>query len=119
MCYTKLPIFTESLEFEADLVIIMLGTNDCCYHLDKDIFKAHYRALIEKYGRDKCIIVTPPPVLIDWNSIDLAIILIQEVASEVGLSLVELHDKFEDLDELFDEDKIHFNADGYKYIASI
>jgi len=122
MCYTKLPLFTESIDFGADLVIIMLGTNDCSVDfapLDENLFKAHYKSLIGEYGREKCVILIPPLSLTEEYVVEQAIPLIKQVAKEAEVGVVDLYAALGGKYELFDEDKVHFNASGYAHIASI
>ncbi len=140
--YSDQPEFTESLEYDADIVIIMLGTNDSKGWTDAEhIFKSEYESLISAYREKnpdvRIIAVTAPPTMennkfsIPGNIITENIVPLQEeIASENGLTLVNFSGRFLDLMDHSDpynefirgkaeDDGVHLNIDGAKFLAEI
>ena len=64
LCYTDTPEYQDALDYDADLYIIMIGTNDAKdvnFH-GKASFINDYMAMINTIGRDKVILSDIPPV---------------------------------------------------------
>lgn len=118
----------DALEFEPDVVVIMLGTNDS---KPKEWAKPEkveegYKALIEKFSKLKSkpriVLCTPPCALVDKWGIEEKVVaegirpLVQKIGKELKLPIVDVF-KATDGKEDIHTDGIHLNADGTKLIA--
>jgi lysophospholipase L1-like esterase len=120
--------FQASKEFLPDVVIIMLGTNDARVDNYQSIvnFTADYKQLISEVqaneSKPRIILVKPPPIL--ENNFDLrnenllegVIPRIEQVADELGLTLVDVYPPLDGHPECF-VDGVHPNYDGASIIA--
>lgn len=128
--YVNQSVYRKSLNFEPDMVIIMLGTNDAMapnwgngYGADE--FKADARKLINSYRDLKSnpsIYLATAPYTYDmgrqtiiYNEIAPAQ---REIAAEEGCTLIDMNQKTYELSKsFFYGDYIHFNDSGY-YLMS-
>jgi lysophospholipase L1-like esterase len=120
--------YTQSLSYEANTVILMLGTNDVknINWGSKDNFIDDYTSLINQYKRlptsPKIYICLPPPVFGNIQGItnqrieNELIPYIQEVAKRTNSTIIDLHTIFLDKKDLF-PDLIHPNIKGARIIA--
>ena len=129
--YTQYIQYGPSLEYEGDIVLIMLGTNDAKYfnwHPDSSpaVFKRELKQLVQVYrnlpSKPTVYIMTSPtlfegchPDFIPEN-VDTIAGLQREVAGEINAPLIDLHTFTADMEAYF-EDKVHPNAQGYAMIA--
>lgn len=131
--YTKQTQYTDSLAFEPDIVIIMLGTNDSKPKNSARIpteYKRDYLALIETYAalssNPKIYIATSPfcpnnPENPGSNDIIGPVIeqqilpLQREIAAEKGLELIDMNAATYRL-SIF-PDSVHPNDEGYRLVA--
>lgn len=65
--YVNESLYPESLAFEPDIVVFMLGSNDSkAFNWNKDNFIKDYKALVESYinlsSKPKIYLMAPPPV---------------------------------------------------------
>ncbi len=120
--------YQASKDYAADIVIIMLGTNDSNGMHRAGIeanFKNDYHALIASYregreeGQPRIILMLPPKCYLSGKGTDEDIIhdtiapIIREVAKEEGLELIDLYDTLGTRwDEKLMPDKLHPNAEG-------
>ncbi len=122
--------FTQSKDFQPDIVIIMLGTNDSppATGWNKgEAFKADYKELIEVYrnldSHPEVYVATCatafgkggfglPPASIHENIVPLQ----KEIAKEMNCPVLDVHAATADLGDLF-PDNIHPNEEGHKRIA--
>ena len=137
--YEDQPQYEESLECGADIVVIMLGTNDSkAWDMAKHTFKSWYVRLIESYYAVdpdvKIILVTAPPTL-NGNKFDIPNDVIRdcvcpiqrEVAEELGLPLVDLRAEMEALEggyyhllrESASYDGVHLSVEGAIFLAEL
>lgn len=137
--YWELDEYKASLDFAADIVIIMLGTNDIKtenweavernnFVAGKDFFVSDYCDLIDSYKNAnpnaKIYVCTPPPIYLDesdeerppLNLRNYGVPLIGEVAEKTGSVLIDVFTLLDDKAELF-EDLLHPNPEGAKIIA--
>lgn len=124
--YTKEDIYQESLDYQADIVVIMLGTNDAKTHnwVDevKSTFKEELIAFVNTYrnlsNRPQVYLMTSPCVFGNGNfSIDPELIkevvaIQKEVATELGCPMVDMYALTSDQGKNF-PDNIHPNEAGY------
>ncbi|MCD8165749.1 MAG: GDSL-type esterase/lipase family protein [Bacteroides sp.] len=126
--YMKEECFQEALQFDPDIVIIKLGTNDTKPQnwVHQADFKRDMITLIDAF-RD---LSSNPEVWLcypataysaEWGINDSIIVagvipIIAEVASEKGLRIIDLHSATAGMEENF-PDKIHPNEAGAKIMA--
>lgn len=117
----------RSLEYNADLVIIMLGTNDARrWDESKTVFKQRYTSIVESYKavnpNVKIVIITSAPVNEQGNKLNIPLENIvnclrpaqRELASELGAILVEFDGALANIPNgtaLFQEDGVHLTRD--------
>ena len=130
--YGTTESYKESLEYEPELVIFMLGTNDTkAKNWDgAEQFKAEYTELLESYldleSVSRVILATPPTVFLEnppKGSIDPANIepihdVIEEVATEYDLEFVDMTAKTAGHPDWF-FDGIHPTETGAEQLATI
>jgi len=124
--------YTQALNLNPDIVVIMLGTNDAKLSLNwtpyKSEFKDDYKAMIKSFSdlssKPKiwiCKIV--PAYQTIWDISDATIKnevnpKIKEVALEEGLSLIDMYTAMENKSAMFQSDGIHPNANGAQEMAN-
>lgn len=138
--YISRDVYQESLDYDADILIFMLGTNDSKPEnwTDMDAFMEDYMELLGTYlDREN-----PPVVYIGLcaeayyaedtdpstgiASYDIQPAIVDEIAERLELmptssvypfSVIDIHSLTEAHPEWFEADGIHPNADGAKAIA--
>jgi len=120
--------FKKALEFNPDVVVIKLGTNDTkpINWKYKDEFIGDYIDLIEQFreleAKPKIWICYPVPAYPErWGISDKVIKeeilpLIDEIADKTDVPIIDLYSALSDKAEMF-PDKIHPNAEGAKLMA--
>lgn len=128
--YDTTDFYQESLDFEPDIVIIMLGTNDTKSHNwnGEEQFKEEYTDLLESYldlsSAPRVILASPPPLFlgsvsegsIESNNIEPIRNVVEEVADEYDLEFVDVFEKTASHPEWFPDD-IHPNEEGSEALA--
>ena len=129
LSYWETDAYNNALNFEPDLVFIMLGTNDSKLqnrvHLDE--FEADYTELIEQFRngkkRPRIVLLLPIPSFLEdstsiWDPVikDQIIPKIQKVAYDTKSEVLDLYQLFIDKPE-FLVDKIHPTGLGATVIA--
>ncbi|PXA05349.1 sialate O-acetylesterase [Coraliomargarita sinensis] len=126
--YWKLKAFDAACEFQPDLVIIKLGTNDSkpgnWKHADE--FKENYTEMVETFqqlaSKPEVVICRPVPVFATrWGInnktvVEEVIPRIDAVAKATGVTLVDLYAPLEGKPDLV-PDQVHPNAAGAGVIA--
>jgi len=133
MPYIEQAAYQNSLDFDADILFIMFGTNDIKYENwdeGKNNFEADYAALIQSYkdvNPDVKVYVGIPPRIFKENVFgerspeileNEGIPAIYNVAEAVGAEVVDLFTPTKDMPKLF-PDFLHPNAEGNKVFAEI
>ena len=135
--YNLTKAYTWSHEFEADIIVLMLGSNDSKPENWKgaDKFKEEYLDLINSYmnteNPPELILCTPPTayfpdgVTEGLSNYDVQPIIIEEIADIVkdvakdnGYILININDLTDNRRELFGKDNVHPNNDGAEEISS-
>lgn len=131
--YTEKPQYQESLNFGADILFIMFGTNDIKYENwdeGKDHFVEDYVALIDSYvevNPELEVYIGVPPRIFKENVFgerspqileNEGIPAIYEVAEISGATVIDLFNPTKDSPEFF-PDFLHPNAEGNKVFAEI
>lgn len=131
--YMNEKLYTQSLTFEPDIVILQIGSNDSKTKnwTDTEEFKADYKKILESYivlpSSPKVFVCTPPPAF-EYNGevkydIQADIIeneispAIKEIAKEKNIPVIDLMELFSGHSELFN-DGLHPNTDGGKLLAN-
>lgn len=126
--------FKKSSDFQPDIVLLMLGTNDAktCNWKDPQTFLQDYKDMLSHYlsleSKPEVYVMTPATVFpesfraadsytIDAETVDLIAQLIRQSAQEEDLPLIDIHSATETHPEFFLEDGVHPNAEGAAYIA--
>lgn len=131
--FTKEKLYQKSLDYQPEIVVLMLGSNDSKpnnWH-GIDAFKAAYGKIIDSYlsleSKPKVYIMTPPPVFpsksgkvlydLDATLISGDITLaVKQLAEEKGLTLIDMNAVFADRSDLM-SDGAHPTAEGAKLFA--
>lgn len=135
--YREHPNFQKSLDFQPDIVLLMLGTNDgkTFNWKDSETFLADYRDMIHQYqsleSSPKIYLLTPATVFpqntdpelpdnsysISADNVEKITLLVRDLASELDLPLIDIHEATREHPEFFPEDGVHPNAEGAAFIA--
>jgi lysophospholipase L1-like esterase len=120
--------YKDAQDFQPDVVIIMLGTNDTKVQnwAHKDDFVADYKELVETFknlaSKPRVYICRPTPVpepgnyRINETNLDVEIPWINQLATDENVGLIDMHAPFADKAQLF-PDRVHPNAEGAKIMA--
>ena len=128
--YMYQSAFQDAKQFQPNIVIIMLGTNDA--HPDHEQYIASfvddYIKLVKEFqvlvSKPQIWIVKPPPVFnngtgISTNFFDVNIIpLIEQVTNELDLPLIDVYTRLTGHPEYF-VDGVHPNQEGSEVIATV
>jgi lysophospholipase L1-like esterase len=126
--YMNEALFWRALEFEPDIVVVMLGTNDANnkYHRYLQDFSVDYEKLIRQIqtlaSKPQIYLVSPPPILnnsLDFNNTSLQqdiIPCIQQKASQLNLPIINVNACLASHPECF-TDGVHPDSQGARLIA--
>ena len=129
--YRAEKLFQQALDFQPDVVILMLGSNDSKpYNWDADAVRADYNALIDDFAAlesaPQIYLIAPPPVFpvngevkydIDGDVIDNELVpMTLGIATLRGLPLIDMHTVFDGREDLF-SDGCHPNRAGAQLFA--
>ncbi len=127
--YMEQPQFQDAEDFQPDVVVIMLGTNDAHSDLQQYIgtFEGDYNTLIDSFqnlsSNPQVWVVESPPVYnnnLDLNPTffsDNVIPHIANVANQQNLPIIDVYDVFGNHSD-YTVDGVHPNDDGAALIAS-
>lgn len=128
--------YDKSLEFDADIIIFMMGSNDSKPEnwRGADAFRQQYLQRLSEYKEDnadvRIILCTPPTAhypegevdgLTNYD-IDPAIVeeiadIVRSIAAEEGYELIDINDLTEGRRDYFLTDNVHPNNSGASLIA--
>jgi acyl-CoA thioesterase-1 len=121
--------FQAAKEFQPDIVVILLGTNDAREDTYQSIanFTFDYKQIVTEMqaleSKPRILLVKPPPLfennlsLSNENLLEGVIPGIEQVADELGLTLIDAYTPLDGHPEYF-VDGVHPNYDGASIIAS-
>ncbi len=134
--YITYSEYDESLEFDADIIIFMMGSNDSKPEnwRGADAFRQQYLQRLAEYKENnpdvRIILCTPPTAFYPEGmtegltnyDIDPAIVeeiadIVRSVATDEGYELIDINDLTEGHPEYFLSDNVHPNNTGAKLIA--
>jgi alpha-L-fucosidase 2 len=128
MPYMNQSAFQEAIDFQPDVVIIMLGTNDAKDFNYRHIYNFFddYQELVNSYEavpeEQQIFLVTPPPIynndlgLENSNLEEGVIPNIEQVADDLNLPTIDVNSAMSDHSEYF-KDGVHPNDEGAEVIA--
>lgn len=129
--YTAERLYRKSLDFQPDILLLMLGTNDTkAVNWDREAFARDLGEMIESYkaleSRPQIFLMLPPPVFpfgkkVLWDIrgevLENALIPIcRRIGAEKAVPVIDAHAPFAGRKELF-ADGCHPNAGGAKLLA--
>ena len=132
--FTETEIFEETLDFDADIIIFMLGTNDSKDENFRSTgdFKKEYLSLINCYSDNEknpeIFLCTPPSVIyennadginkfgINTDNLEKISVAICEITSERNINLIDIKSFTQNKPEWF-SDGLHPNNEGALQIA--
>lgn len=131
--YTSLPHYQQSLDFDADIVVFMMGSNDAKTHnwQSAEVYKADLIALLESYGDARILLCTPATAYfveegqtegatgygIQPLAVEEIAQTVRQVAAEAGYTLVDINDLTDGHAEWF-KDGVHPVNEGAAAIAA-
>ena len=128
--YVKKRVYRKSLDWNPDIVLLMLGTNDTKRrNWDPEIFRRDYRALVKSYmdlpSSPRVILIAPirihmflglPPMGLSPETMEEGVRpAVKETASDLDLPLIDLVDLFPD--SSYCMDGVHPQAAGARKLA--
>jgi lysophospholipase L1-like esterase len=128
--YMNQTEFQKALEFQPDIVIIMLGTNDDLQMLRpyNASFEEDYAKLIASFqqleSKPKIWIAKPPPIFSNSSELSIpyfnGVIIpkIEDLANRMNLPIIDVYTAFGDHADYF-VDGVHPNSQGAALIASL
>lgn len=135
--YTKMVSYKKSIEYNADILVFMMGSNDTKPEnwKDAETFKKEYLTLLDTYisesnspeiylctlarvyYKDENQTTGESSFHIQADIIDDINLIIKEVASERGYKLIDIYSVTASNRSLFQVDCVHPNVKGAKAIA--
>lgn len=130
--YRTLPHYQESLSYDADYVVFMMGSNDSKPENWKgaDAFQADLLSLLDTYGDAQIILCTLPAAFFlegqteGVTNHDIQPLIVEEiaeitrgVAAERGYTLIDIHTLTAQHPEWFKKDGVHPSNEGAAAIA--
>ena len=115
--YVKKSVYRKSLEWNPDLVLLMLGTNDTKrWNWDPEIFRQDYGKIVDSYlqlpSRPRVVLIAPVRIFLPLRLPVLGLFpdtmengvrpAIRETAAQKGLELIDLVDLFTDTEYMID-----------------
>lgn len=134
--YTDEKIYRESLSFQPDIVVLMLGTNDAKPHNwpGKKQFEREYEKLVDSYLKlesDPTVFIAYPPSIFYVKDMKMGPEvfeavkdtmeeereIVYKIADKKGLQIIDMHTFTAAHPEWFRHDGVHPDAEGAKAIA--
>lgn len=130
--YRTLPHYQESLSYDADYVVFMMGSNDSKPENWKgtDAFRKDLLSLLDTYGDTQIILCTLPSAFFlegqteGTTNHDIQPLIVseiaeitREVAQERGYTLIDIHAFTANHPEWFEKDGVHPSNEGAAAIA--
>ncbi len=126
LSYVASTEYAASMETKAEVVLVMLGTNDAFRSPNRDRLEENFAALLRGYldlpQAPLVAVVLPPHVFIASYGVryddDLEEVAAGEkrVAAQLGLPIIDARSFSEGREDLF-ADGVHFTAEGYALLA--
>ena len=118
--------YAASVETQAEVVLLMLGTNDAFWSPNRDLFEENFTALLRTYmdlpQAPRVVVVLPPHIFFEMagqnynDSLEELLVKERAAAEELGLPVIDAHSFNEGQSDMF-VDGIHFTVEGYALLA--
>lgn len=130
--YTTLKHYQESLAYNGNIVVFMMGTNDSKPEnwIDEKTFREDLLRLLDSYGDAKIVLCTVPSAFfldgqtegvtshdIQPEVVNMIAEVIRQIAEERGYPLVDIHALTAQHPEWFAKDGVHPSNEGAAGIA--
>lgn len=136
--YIETKVYQKSIDYNADILIFMLGSNDSKPEnwTDAETFKKEYLTLLDTYisnnNAPEVYLGIPAKAFYDYESqtsgptnydiqgdiVERIGNVIKEIAAERGYKYIDIYELTSQHPEWFASDLVHSNADGAKAIAN-
>lgn len=129
--YMNTSVYRDALDFQPNIVVIMLGTNDAqpSLHRYNESFTADYALLINSFlgleSKPEVWVVLPPPIIsnqsgaIDSAYFDQQVIPgIIQAANQTGVPVIDVYSAFTGHSDYY-RDGLHVNSAGARVIADM
>lgn len=136
--YVETDVYKESIEYDADILIFMLGSNDSKPEnwTDAETFKKEYLALLDTYiseeNSPQIYLGIPAKAFYEDKSQTSGLTsydiqgdiveqiggIVKEIAAERGYKYIDIYSLTAENPQWFEKDFVHPNADGAKAIAN-
>ena len=128
--YVTKRVYRDSLEWNPDMVLLMLGTNDTkTRNWDPEIFRLDYRKIVDSYlalpSHPRVILIAPIRIFLILgrpilgvrpdNMVEGVRPTIREISQDTGLQLVDLQNLF--TDNTYCRDGVHPQRAGAQMLA--
>ena len=128
--YVSKRVYRDSLAWNPDIVLLMLGTNDTKKrNWDPEVFRRDYRRIVESYlalsSHPRVVLIAPIRIFLPLGLPLLGLYpetmeeggrpAIREMAADMGLELIDLQDLF--TDSSYCRDGIHPQKAGARMLA--
>lgn len=126
--YVSKKAYRDSLAWEPDIVLLMLGTNDTKpWNWNPGIFREDYLRVVESYlalpSHPRVVLVAPirifktiPVMFLNPDILEEGVRpAIRDISAQMGLQLVDLYDLFDST--RFCRDGVHPQRDGARLLA--
>ena len=128
--YVNKRVYRDSLAWNPDIVLLMLGTNDTKKrNWDPEVFRRDYRRIVESYlalsSHPRVVLIAPIRIFLPLGLPLLGLYpetmeegvrpAIREMAADMGLELIDLQDLF--TDSSYCRDGIHPQKAGARMLA--
>ena len=127
--YMNTPVFQDALNFQPNIVIIMLGTNDAqpSLHQFNASFVGDYVKLVTAFqglsSKPEVWVVLPPPIISNQSGKmdsayfeDTILPGIMQAANETEVPVIDVYSAFAEHPDYY-RDGVHVNSKGAKLIA--
>ena len=125
--YISYNDYKNSIKFEADILVFMLGSNDAKTEnwRGEEAFKAEYLARLDEYREsnpDMRIILCTPTTSYRKNSenparVEIIADIVRDIAEEQGLELLDVNNLTEGREDLYIDDGAHLTKEGAALLA--
>jgi lysophospholipase L1-like esterase len=121
--YASTQEYADSLNTKAEVIVIMLGTNDAVWSSGQPDFTEDYAQMLDTYlnlpHKPKVIAMLPPHLLglkgYD-DKLEKVVEMEKAVIQEKGLDLIDAYTFSADMAK-YSKDGVHFTPEGYKLLA--
>ncbi len=100
-----------------DRVWLMVGTNDCGWGVDAEVYKAGLRSLVRQLKPARVVLITPTTSVFYKGANAPYVAAANEVGREEGVPVIDFASEIADSDYGFDG--LHWNSEGHSRLADL